>query len=405
MAFPMADTDGREARIVDWLASREAAMESLLARIVDIDSPSGHAAGIDAVASEIAAFLAGEGVAVERLPTGGGPAIITAEVASGEGTPVLLMGHMDTVFPRGTVAARPFRSTRDRLYGPGVADMKSGLVMNAFVLAAFARFGDRNLRGLFTIDEEVASPASRGPILDMARSASFVLNAEPGRRNGNVVIERKGGLFLRIDATGRSAHAGVDFTSGASAIGALARKIVALEAMTDLDAGITVNVGLVSGGQSINTVAPSASASVDIRYPRASQRTPILDRVAAIVAATDIPDTRAAFVLLGEFLPMMPTEESLALLATYRAVAARLGFDADGEATGGCSDAGLTASLGVPTLCGTGPVGGKAHTEDEYVERASLVARAQAVALVVLNHPSTRPKTAATERNPLVNQV
>lgn len=405
MVSPMADAGGRDARIVAWLAANRAAMEGLLARIVDIDSPSGHAAGIDAVGNEIGDFLAGEGIAVERVPTGGGAAILKAEVAGRDGVPALLMGHMDTVFPRGAAAARPFRAGADRLYGPGVADMKGGLVLNAFVLAAFARFGDRNLRGLFTIDEEVASPASRETILDMARSAAFVLNAEPGRRNGNVVIERKGGLFLRIDVAGRSAHAGVDFTSGASAIGALARKIVALEALTDLEAGVTVNVGLVTGGQSINTVAPTASASVDIRYARAAQRTPILDHVAGIVATADVPETQASFAILGEFLPMMPSPDSLALLATYRAAAARLGFAADGEATGGCSDAGLTASLGVPTLCGTGPVGGKAHTEDEYVERASLVSRAQAVALVVLNHPSTRPKTVATDQNSLVNQL
>lgn len=405
MVCPMADGGLNESRIVDWLASRGPDMERLLAQIVDIDSPSGHAAGIDAVGDAIAAFLSGEGVAVARMPTVGGAAILRADVVAGEGAPVLLMGHMDTVFPRGTAAARPFAAAADRLYGPGVADMKSGLVLNAFVLAAFARCGARNLRGLFTIDEEVASPASRAVILDHARDAAFVLNAEPGRRNGNVVIERKGGLFLRVDIAGRSAHAGVDFTSGASAIGALARKIVALEAMTDLDAGITVNVGLVSGGQSINTVAPRAEASVDIRYAQASQRQPILDRVAAIVAATDVPETRAAFTVLGEFLPMMPTAESLALLATYREAAVRLGFEADGEATGGCSDAGLTASLGVPTLCGTGPVGGKAHTEDEYVERASLVARAQAVALVVMNHRPTRLKTVAAEGNPLVNQL
>ena len=257
----MADGGHHESRIVDWLAARGPAMEELLARIVNIDSPSGHVAGIDAVGGAIAAFLAGEGVRVEPLPTAGGAAILRAEVAAGEGAPVLLMGHMDTVFPRGTAASRPFSATAERLYGPGVADMKAGLVLNAFMLAAFARFGDRNLRGLFTIDEEIASPAPRDVILDLARDAAYVLNAEPGRRNGNVVIERKGGLFLRIDVAGRSAHAGVDFTSGASAIGALARKIVALEAMTDLDAGITVNVGLVNGGQSINTVAPSAGAS------------------------------------------------------------------------------------------------------------------------------------------------
>ncbi len=404
MVSPMADAASRAERIAGWIAASEAGMESRLQRIVDIDSPSGHTEGIDAVGGAIADFLAGESIAVERVETGGA-AILRVDVAAGDGPPVLLMGHMDTVFPRGTAAARPFSATGDRLYGPGVADMKSGLVINAFVLAAFARFGGRNLRGLFTIDEEVASPESRAVILDTARDAAFVLNAEPGRRNGNVVVERKGGLFLRIDVTGRSAHAGVDFTSGASAIGALARKIVALEALTDLDAGITVNVGLVSGGQSINTVAPRASASVDIRYARENQRAPILAAVEAIVAASDVPDTRAGFRILGEFLPMMPTRESLALLDTYRAVAGRLGFGVDGEATGGCSDAGLTASLGIPTLCGVGPVGGKAHTEDEYIERSSLVTRAQAAALVALDHRPTRQKTAAADRDPLVSQL
>ena len=176
----MADGGHHESRIVDWLAARGPAMEELLARIVNIDSPSGHVAGIDAVGGAIAAFLAGEGVRVEPLPTAGGAAILRAEVAAGEGAPVLLMGHMDTVFPRGTAAARPFSATAERLHGPGVADMKAGLVLNAFVLAAFARFGDRNLRGLFTIDEEIASPASRDVILDLAREGAP--RAPPARR-------------------------------------------------------------------------------------------------------------------------------------------------------------------------------------------------------------------------------
>ncbi|MBN9021198.1 MAG: M20/M25/M40 family metallo-hydrolase, partial [Rhizobiales bacterium] len=188
----MADAASRAERIAGWIAASEAGMEALLQRIVDVDSPSGHAEGIDAVGGAIADFLAAESIAVERVETGGA-AILRVDVAAGDGPPVLLMGHMDTVFPRGTAAARPFSATGDRLYGPGVADMKSGLVVNAFVLAAFARFGGRNLRGLFTIDEEVASPESRAVILDTARDAAFVLNAEPGRRNGNVVVERKGG--------------------------------------------------------------------------------------------------------------------------------------------------------------------------------------------------------------------
>lgn len=390
-----------DARIVDWLGTSQAAMESLLGRIVDIDSPSSHVAGINAVGDEIASFLTEHGIAVERAGNERSARLLKVSVnGNADAPPILLMGHMDTVFPLGTAPARPFEARGDRLHGPGVADMKSGLVMNAFVLAAFAQFGDgQPLDGLFTIDEEIASPVSRDFILDAARDAAFVLNAEPARKNGNVVIERKGGLFLRIEVSGKSAHAGVDFVSGVSAISELAHKIVALGALTDIPDEITVNVGLVSGGQSINTVAPRAGASVDIRYAREEQRASILEKVGGIVDAMNVPGTTARLEIIGEFLPMMPTADSLALLESYREASASLGLGVEGEATGGCSDAGLTASLGVPTLCGTGPVGGNAHTDDEYIERDSLVTRAQALALVILRHRSERRKTAVSDRN------
>ena len=399
----MNETAKAENEMLDWLATNQPAMERLLSRLVDVDSPSRDDAGLETVAGMLATFLVESGVSVRRIETGAGTPLLHASVGEADDSaPILLMGHMDTVFPRGTAERRPFRATSGRLYGPGVADMKAGLVMNAFVLAGFARFGgDRqSIEGLFTVDEEIASPVSRRFIQDAARKAATVLNAEPGRANGNVVIERKGGIFVRILVTGKPSHSGVDFEGGASAVSELAHKIVALEKLTDIAQGLTVNVGLISGGQSINTVAPNAEASLDIRYARNEQRGPLFERLSEIVDKTTTPGTGAKLEVVGEFQPMVPTDEARLLFEAYRDAAAALGLVVDAEATGGCSDAGFTSSLGIPTLCGVGPVGGNAHTDDEYVERDSLVTRAQALALTISRLRSTRRKKFAAADQP-----
>lgn len=387
MAIPANPT---ETLVLDWLATRTTAMESLLGDLVRIDSNSFDPEGVQAVARRLETFLLGEGVALDRTASGSGADILTAKVASfGDLKPALLMGHMDTVFPAGTVAVRSFAVDGDRLHGPGVADMKAGLVIVAFVLAALSKAGDigRPVHALFTIDEEIASPLSRSHIVEAASRAAFVLNAEPGRANGNVVVERKGGVFGWLSVTGKEAHAGVDFPSGSSAITELAHKIVALEALTDLKAGITVNVGLVEGGRSINTVAPTARAGIDIRYVRPEQRADLVRRLTEIAVTAHDPQTSAVFTIGGEFDPMVPSANSRILFDLYRTAAQTIGFAVEGEATGGCSDAGFAASLGVPTLCGLGPVGGRAHTDAEYVERASILPRAQALALTILRFP------------------
>ncbi|MCO6049241.1 M20 family metallopeptidase [Mesorhizobium sp. RP14(2022)] len=367
-------------------------MERLLGVLVDVDSPSGDAIGIQTVADRVEAFLRSHGIVVTRPGADSTSAMLHASVGPEHGQAPLLLGHMDTVFPAGTVAHRPFHIEGERLLGPGVADMKAGLVMNSFVLAAFSRLGADapSVRSLYTVDEEVASPSSRSTIEAASLDASCVLNAEPARANGNVVVKRKGGLFLQLTIEGQSAHSGVNFTEGASAIEAIAHKIVAITALTDNAVGITANVGLVSGGQSVNTVAPYAEAGIDIRYPVREQREGLLAHIRAICTATEVAGTRTTIQVTGEFLPMEPSEQSLRLFEAYRQGAAEIGFTVDGESTGGCSDAGLSASLGVPTLCGLGPIGGNAHTTNEYVERASLVPRAQALALLVLRHGTTR---------------
>lgn len=378
----------RDADAIRWLEGQEGAMLDLLRDLVNVDSGSYDKAGVDAVGARIAAFLAEHGVPVATIPVEDYGDALKAQVAGpgGANRPIVLMGHRDTVFPKGEVSHRGFTVTEGRAYGPGVADMKAGLVMNAFVLAAFHRAGGAPvpLVGLFTSDEEIGSPACRPIIEETARGARAVLNAEPGRPTGNVVTGRKGGVFMHLEVHGTAAHSGGNYADGRSAIGELAHKIIALHALTDLDRGITVNVGLIAGGQSVNTVAPRATCEIDLRYVTPPDRDGAMARIAAIVTASTVPDTRARLTLKGEFLPLVQDEASRALFETYAQVSARHGVQIAGEFAGGCADSGFTASVGCPTLCAVGPVGGKAHSPEEYLEVASLVPRARALAETIV---------------------
>jgi glutamate carboxypeptidase len=381
-----------EAKITEWLASQEEAMLALLRDAVNIDSGSTDKAGVDAVGQLFIDFLEQQDLlttreAHERF----GDAIhIRLDDTRANEKPILLMGHRDTVFPKGEAARRPFRIDNGRAYGPGVCDMKAGLVINAFVLAAFKKFGGAPapLAGLITSDEEIASPSSRPIIERVARQARCVFNSEPGRPSGNVVTGRKGGVFLTFEVFGKAAHSGGNFEKGISAIGELAHKVVAMHALTDLARGVTVNVGTVKGGQSVNTTAPHAEAQIDLRYIKPEDRTTALAALQEIIDRATVPGTTANLEISGEFLPLNATPASEELFATYQAAATDAGLKIAGEFTGGCADSGFTAAVGCPTLCGTGPVGANAHTPEEYMEVASFVPRAQALALAILRLPS-----------------
>lgn len=369
-----------------WLAPRRSEMEALLETLVNIDSFSADKAGNDRVLEALAAFLAGDGVNLERIPVARFGDALRVTVGGGGNAHALMMGHRDTVFPTGTVAARPYRTAGDRAYGPGVADMKGGLVLIAFVLKAFAETGSAPypLVALFTGDEEIGSDTGRPIIEATAAGARAVLNMEPGRASGNVVSARKGGFWMKIEVSGKAAHAGVNHQAGCSAIEALARKIPRLHALTDYAAGITTNVGVIAGGIGHNTVASWASAELDVRIVAEAQRAPVAAAIAAILAAEEVPGTVATGTTMSHRVPMA-AETSAGLLAQYRAAAAELGFAVEGEFTGGCADSGFTAAMGVSTLCGLGPVGEKAHTDEEVCHLDTLVPRAQAVAATLLS--------------------
>ena len=376
-----------ETKVLEWLDGQKQAMMDQLRVLVDIDSGSYDKEGVDQVGVQIRNFLVDAGLNCETIanPRFGDGLRATLGEPDEQRRPILLMGHRDTVFPEGEAQRRPFRIEGGRAYGPGVADMKAGLVMNSFVLAAFARFGAAGpLVGLYTSDEEIASPSSRALIEQEARRARAVFNAEPGRPSGNVVTGRKGGVFMRMEIQGIPAHSGVNFEQGVSAIEELARKVSAVHALTDLARGITLNVGIVSGGMSVNTVAPHARAEIDLRYVEPQDRDEIVAKIEKLVATSFVNGTTANLQILGEFVPLVPSEASRRLFELYVGCAHRIGLTIGGEFTGGCADSGFAAAMGAPTLCATGPCGGTAHSPDEYLELNTMVPRAQALALSIL---------------------
>jgi glutamate carboxypeptidase len=383
------DMSVTESTITAWLASQKQPMIDLLSEVVNIDSGSYDKPGVDAVGARFEQFFAEHGIESWREPHdvyGDALHALVAKPGSNE-KPVLLMGHRDTVFPKGTVAKRPFTIRDNRAYGPGVADMKAGVVINAFVAAALKRFDAAPcpIKILITGDEEIASRSSRPQNAREGPPPPAVYNSEPGRPTGNITTGRKGGVFMRFEVFGKAAHSGNNFAEGISAVGEIAHKIVQIHALTDLPKGITLNVGLVSGGQSVNTTAPQASGEIDFRYVDPADRAPIMAAIERIIATPTVPGTTAKLAIDGEFLPLVQDAAARTMFDAYQAAAIESGLTTlDGEFAGGCADSGFTASVGTPTLCGLGPVGGNVHTDLEWLDIDSIVPRAQTLARAIL---------------------
>ena len=373
--------------LINWLNAQQENMLSLMADLVNIDSNSFDKAGVDKVATRLRVFFDNHRIPYDTIPLTDHGDALRAVVSGGDGNkPILLCVHRDTVFATGEVEKRPF-STRDgKAFGPGVADMKPGLVINAFILAAFHKFGGHPnpLIGLFTGDEEIGSPSSKDIIIAEAEKARLAFNSEPSRPSGNIVTQRKGGIFCHCAIKGVAAHSGGFFTEGRSAIQELAHKIQALHALTDLERGTTINVGLVRGGQSVNTVAAEASCDIDIRYQDTAERDDILTQVKTICEKVYVEDTSSSFSIRGEFQPLNPSAQSKELFALYQESAAQDDVIVEGEHSGGCADSGFIAAAGTPVICGVGPVGGNYHRPDEWMQIDSLAQRARFIAITIL---------------------
>jgi glutamate carboxypeptidase len=364
--------------------AREPRFLEALAELVAIDSGTDSPDGVNRMADRFGELLGADGWDTERHATEAvkdrrwGDVLIGRRRGAGVGR-VLLLGHLDTVFPDGTAIARPFRIKAGRGYGPGVTDMKAGLLAGMHALGilldlgAEATFGEVVL--LCTPDEERGSAASRPFLLAEAEGADAVLVLEAARENGDVVSSRKGVTTVRINITGRAAHAGVEPERGRSAILEAARKIEALHALNDRGDGATVNVGVIRAGTRSNVVAEQAALDVDVRATTEAALVAVeleVERIGSISSIDGVTSTVDAF---QEVRPMERTPGTAALVDAARAVAADVGFTIDEAATGGASDANTTSALGVPTLDGLGPIGGDDHSDREWVDIASITPR------------------------------
>jgi glutamate carboxypeptidase len=365
-----------------------------LERLVNIDCGSYTPAGVDEVGSFVAGFLAESGARVERRPDPsgrfGGTVIGTWDGDRGTsgGPRLLLIGHMDTVFDPGTAAERPFAIDADGIArGPGVTDMKSGLLAGLHALRILAARGALPFERVTFIanpDEEIGSISSTPHIREVAADSEVCLVLECARANGDIVSSRKGILDARITVGGRAAHAGVEPEKGRSAVLAAADLVTRLHALNGRWDGVTVNVGVIQGGTRPNVVAESCRLEVDLRAVRRADLETAEAEIRAMLGSLAVPDTTAEITEMARWWPMEKLERSGRLVEHARALASRLGFPVKDAATGGASDANTTAGMGVASIDGLGPIGGMDHSPAEYLEVASVVPRTALVAALVL---------------------
>jgi glutamate carboxypeptidase len=357
-------------------------MLGCLQQTVEIESPSNSKLGIDRLArflTEEFRQCAGK-VRLLRHPVAG--SAVSAEFWGGKlnQKPILLLGHLDTVWEIGTLAQMPFRVRGGRAFGPGILDMKSGIVIGLWAIRALQALGispTGPIHFFLNSDEEVSSVAFRREILAEARGARAVLVLEPAAADGALKTARKGVGEFKITVHGRCAHAGVDPAAGVNAITELARQLRRVEVMARPRQGLTVNVGRIEGGTRSNVVPERATAWIDVRIPRLRDRVIIEHQVRRLKPCH--PEARLE-IEGGINRPPLERKMAAALFRKARALGRAMGMDVTETSTGGGSDGNFTAALGVPTLDGLGAVGDGAHARHEHILIPELPRRAALLA-------------------------
>ena len=362
-----------------------------LEHLVNIDCGSYTPAGVNEVGDWVAVFLAELGASVERRPDPAGrlgdTLVATFDGRAG-GPRALLIGHMDTVFDPGTAAERPFRIEDGVAYGPGVTDMKSGLLAGLYALKAIiTERGGLPFERVVVVanpDEEIGSPTSTPHIRALAEGTDVALVLECARANGDIVSARKGILDLRIVVHGRAAHAGVEPEKGRSAILEAARIVKELHELNGRWPDVTVNVGTIGGGTRPNVVPERCTLEVDVRAATREALEIAEAEIRQVADATEVPDTAVEYEPMARWWPMEKLERSGRLVDHAQAVAGVLGFDVADATTGGASDANTTSGMGIPSLDGLGPIGCNDHSPAEYLDVDSIVPRTTLLAGLLL---------------------
>ena len=342
-----------------YLDPQEGDMLRLLERIVNMDSFTTDAQDVDQLGTVLTDWLREADFQTFMMPKTEAPAdepwqadlghVFMAKTHGREAEPgIVFLGHMDTVFPKGTAQTRPFKIEGDRATGPGVADMKAGLVANLFAARALKRLG--------LIDCPMT-------LMPGARAA---INSEPGGPGGLVTVSRKGSGHMFLKVQGKASHAGRCYADGASAILEIAHKTLAIDTFLDLERGLTVNTGLISGGTSANSVAPWAESRIHLTYRTLEDGQKVVAGIRDAVSRTVIPEA-------GD-----------KLFGLVKDAGELLGMSIKGQHYDSASEAGFSSSLGVPTICNMGPEGEHIHSLNEYLVPSSIVKRCKLIALTAL---------------------
>ncbi len=301
---------------------------------------------------------------------------------------VLFVGHMDTVFPKGTAAKRPFRIENNLAYGPGVCDMKSGLLMMYYIiksLKAAEMLNKLSVCVLMNSDEEIGSVSSTQWITEHAKRSRYAFIFEPGRGDGSFVIKRKGTAKYEVYFKGIAAHSGTDPQNGRSAITEMAHWIITLDKLNNYNKGTTINTGIVSGGTAVNVVADNAYMKIDVRYWDKKEAEKIYEKMMHMSQYPAIEGVEASVKIISSREPMIPTENTLKLVKLLKDIGKQEGIGINFTPVGGVSDGNEIAALDVPTIDACGPIGAHSHRETEYMDISSVEPRLNLLCKLILN--------------------
>ncbi|MDY0092679.1 MAG: M20 family metallopeptidase [Candidatus Vecturithrix sp.] len=370
-------------QLSDYIGTQRQDMLTLLKELVLVQSGSYNKSGIDRVVRLIHDTLAAADISVITIPQAQyGDILLASSRTAGETNNILLIGHTDTVFPQDT-RFNWWREDQEKVYGPGVIDMKGGLVAGIYALKALqyvGLLGRIPIRFIFNPDEEIGSLCSREIIIAEARKSAMAFVLECGGLNGQVVTGRKGYIGVKLEAFGKAGHAAFLIKNKASAIVALAYKILSLEALNGQFDGVTVNVGCISGGIGSNTVPEYAVADVDVRYSTMAGEDFFKTQLVELARQTEIPGTSTTLEVIRSRPPMTQSEGNRALFRMVAEQAHELHIPIQEEFRQGVSDANIVATEGVPVLDGLGPIGGLDHSDQEFMIKESLFQRTHLLA-------------------------
>ena len=365
--------------IESFLTSKETDMFTFLEEIITIQSGSHNKAGIDRTASTIVRAFQGLDVSTETIEQQlqGNNLVVRSSAQPAAEKQVLLVGHMDTVFPEDT-DFNWYKADNDKSYGPGVVDMKGGLVVGIYALKALQKLGllkQIPITFIFNSDEEIGSRNSIDLIQREANYSAFAFVLEAGGLENEVVTGRKGNLTIEIHIEGRAGHAAFATKDKPSAILEMAHKIIAFESLNDFDKGITINVGKIEGGIGSNTIPEFSSAQVDFRFIDPSDLRNLEVKVTEMANKVVVPGTQSRVDFITGRPPMQQSQGNKRLFQTTADIANHMGYPVKEQYRFGVSDANFIADLKVPVIDGLGPIGGRDHSRDEYMIKESLLKR------------------------------